>query len=59
MKLELIDCVSKILDRVKDETGKEVLLFENSTMASMVEAKIGKERDSNHYIAYSSNFTQT
>lgn len=57
MSLQLIESVLKLLDRVKDETGKEVLLFENKTMASMIEAKIAKKNDKNHLIAYSSKYT--
>lgn len=57
MSLQLLESVLNLLDRVKDETGKEVLLFENKTMASMIEAKIAKKGDKNHLIAYSSKYT--
>ena len=57
MSLQLLKSVLNLLDRVKEETGKEVLLFENKDMAAMVEAKIAKEEDKNHLIAYSSNYT--
>ena len=57
MSLQLLKSVLNLLDKVKEETGKEVLLFENKDMAAMVEAKIAKEEDKNHLIAYSSNYT--
>lgn len=57
MGLQLLGCVDEILCRVKEETGKEVLLFENSEMASMIEVKTARKDDDNHLIAYSSNYT--
>ena len=57
MSLQLLESVLNLLDRVKEETGKEVLLFENKNMAAMIEAKIAKEGDKNHLIAYSDKHT--
>lgn len=57
MELILLDSVHKLLDRVKEETGKEVLLFENDQMSSMLEVKTARESDANHLMAYSPNFT--
>ena len=57
MKLELLDSVSGLLEKVKKETGKEVLLFENKDMASMLEVKTARKGDENHLMAYSNKFT--
>ncbi len=57
MGLKILSSVLALLDRVKNETGKEVLLFENEDMTSMVEVKTAREGDENHLIAYSSNHT--
>lgn len=57
MSLKLLDSVHNLLEKVNEETGKEVLLLENSTMASMVESKIAKKSDKNHFIVYSSRHT--
>ncbi|QEN05025.1 hypothetical protein EW093_09985 [Thiospirochaeta perfilievii] len=57
MGLKLLESVEEILDRVKRETGKEILLFENDKMSSMVEVKSAREADENHLMAYSSNYT--
>lgn len=57
MSLKILGCVNDILDMVKSETGKEVLLFENGDMAQMLELKTARESDKNHLMAYSSNFT--
>lgn len=57
MKLELLECVNELLEKVKIETGKEVLIFENDQLQTMVEAKTAMEDDDNHFIAYAPNFT--
>lgn len=57
MALKILKCVDDILKKVKDETGKEVLLFENSDMAQMLELKTARKEDNNHLMAYSSNYT--
>lgn len=57
MELELLDCVTELLEKVKIETGKEVLVYENDQVSSMVEAKTATKDDDNHYIAYSPNYT--
>lgn len=57
MELKILDSVLELLERVKIETGKEVLLFENDQMSSMVEAKTARDSDENHLIAYSKNHT--
>lgn len=57
MELNLLDSVLQLLDRVKKETGKEVLLFENKQMSTMLEVKIAREPDENHLMAYSPDFT--
>ncbi len=57
MELNILDSVLKLLDRVKEETGKEVLLFENEQMSTMLEVKTARESDENHLMAYSPNFT--
>lgn len=57
MKLKILSSVLELLETVKKETGKEVLIFENDKLSTMVEAKIAKACDKNHLIAYSPNHT--
>ena len=57
MKLEIMDPVNGLPEMVKEETGKEVLLFENRDMASMLEVKTARNSDKNHLMAYSDKFT--
>lgn len=57
MKLKIMDSVNNLLDRVKEETGKEVLLFENNQISTMLEVKTAREGDKNHLMAYSPNHT--
>lgn len=57
MGLQLLDCVNSIIHKVKEETGKDILLFENNKMASMVEVKTARKEDENHLMAYSPNYT--
>ncbi|MGL1892353.1 MAG: hypothetical protein OCD02_12045 [Spirochaetaceae bacterium] len=57
MKLKILDSVNDLLEKVKVETGKEVLIFENNQVSSMVEAKTARESDKNHFIAYSPDYT--
>lgn len=57
MGLKILSCVNELLEKVKEETGKEVLLFENKGMAQMLELKTARSSDENHLMAYSSNHT--
>lgn len=53
MSVEFLEPVLQILEKIKSESGKEVLLVENNEMAAYVEAKIAGEGDENHYISFS------
>lgn len=57
MDLKILPSVMKLLDQVKEETGKEVLLFENDKQSSMLEVKTAREADQNHLMSFSSNYT--
>jgi len=53
VNLTLLESVSDLLNLVKKETGKEVVIVKDSSLKSLVEAKTARKNDVNHIIKYS------